>query len=108
MEVLQGNNKEPIEKKSENLLEKKSKQPFFFFYLNVKQKMQGWAIWKFIIYLTSKSQNQFYMLPQVTEVITAEGQNIGKASLSKCFNLAAEYLTNGRRTARNSKRKELE
>ena len=44
--------------------------------------MQGWAIWKFIIYLTSKSQNQFYTLPQVTEVITAEGQNIGKASLS--------------------------
>ena len=58
----------------------KSSNPFF--YLNVKQKMQGWAIWKFIIYLTSKSQNQFYTLPQVTEVITAEGQNIGKASLS--------------------------
>ena len=81
MEVLQGNNKGPIEKISENLLgKKKVSNPFF--YLNVKQKMQGWAIWKFIIYLTSKSQNQFYTLPQVTEVITAEGQNIGKASLS--------------------------
>lgn len=42
------------------------------------------------------------------EVITAEGQNIGKASLSKYCNLATEYLTKGRRTARNSKNKELE
>ena len=31
------------------------------------------------------------MLPEVTEVISVEGQNIGKASLSKYCNLAAEY-----------------
>lgn len=65
------------------------------------------ALGKFIIYLTSKSQNQFYTLPQVTEVITADGQNIEKLHLQCC--IAAEYSNQWQKNgARNSKSKELE
>lgn len=62
--------------------------------------MQVWAIWKLEIYLTSRSQTQFYTRLQGRDIITAYGGNTGKLhSLSLVIQLA-EHLTKDWQTAK--------